>query len=82
MPLRNTFPKRRTKMIKIYNYEEISIDEIFARDIEDTSSIEKTVSEIIDNVKKNGDKALFEYADKFDGGAPDSLLVSEEEAEE
>ena len=33
-------------MIKIYNYDEISIDEIFARDIEDTSSVEKTVSEI------------------------------------
>ena len=69
-------------MIKIYNYEEISIDEIFARDIEDTSSIEKTVSEIIDNVRKNGDAALREYADKFDGGAPASLLVTEEEYEE
>ncbi len=69
-------------MIKIYNYDEISIDEIFARDIEDTSSIEKTVTEIIENVRKNGDKALFEYADKFDGGAPDSLLVTEDEYEE
>ena len=69
-------------MIKIYNYEEISIDEIFARDIEDTSSIEKTVTEIIENVRKNGDKALMEYADKFDGGAPENLLVSEEEYEE
>lgn len=69
-------------MIKIYNYEEISIDEIFARDIEDTSSIEKTVSEIIDNVRKNKDAALCEYADKFDGGAPASLLVTEEEYEE
>jgi len=69
-------------MIKIYNYEEISIDEIFARDIEDTSAIEKTVSEIIENVKKNGDKALLEYADKFDGGAPENLLVSEEEYED
>jgi len=69
-------------MIKIYNYEEISIDEIFARDIEDTSAIEKTVSETIENVKKNGDKALLEYADKFDGGAPENLLVSEEEYED
>ena len=69
-------------MIKIYNYEEISIDEIFARDIEDTSSIEKTVAEIIENVKSSGDRALMEYADKFDGGAPESLLVSEEEYEE
>ena len=69
-------------MIKIYNYDEISIDEIFARDIEDTSAIENTVSEIIANVRKNGDAALKEYADKFDGGAPENLLVSEEEYEE
>ena len=34
-------------MIKIYNYEEISIDEIFARDIEDTSAIENIVKEAI-----------------------------------
>ena len=66
-------------MIKIYNYEDITIDEIFARDIEDTSSIENTVAEIIANVRKNGDEALRFYADKFDGGAPDSLLVTEEE---
>ena len=69
-------------MIKIYNYDEISIDEIFARDIEDTSAIENTVSEIIENVRKNGDAALREYAEKFDGGAPENLLVSEEEYEE
>ena len=36
-------------MIKIYNYDEISIDEVFARDIEDTSSIEKTVSAILEH---------------------------------
>lgn len=66
-------------MIKIYNYEEISIDEIFARNTEDTSSIEKTVTEIIENVRENGDEALRLYADKFDGGAPESLLVTEEE---
>lgn len=69
-------------MIKIYNYEEINIDEIFARDIEDTSSIEKTVAQIIENVRENGDDALRFYADKFDGGAPESLLVTEEEYEE
>ena len=69
-------------MIKIYNYEEINIDEIFARDIEDTSSIEKTVAQIIENVRENGDEALRFYADKFDGGAPENLLVTEEEYEE
>ena len=69
-------------MIKIFNYDEISIDDIFARDVEDTSSIEKTVSEIIENVRKNGDEALRFYAEKFDGGAPECLLVTEEEYDE
>ena len=69
-------------MIKIYNYEEISIDEIFARNTEDTSSIEKTVTDIIENVRKNGDEALRFYAEKFDGSAPENLLVTEEEYEQ
>ena len=28
---------------------------------------EKTVSEILNNVRNNGDKAVFEYTEKFDG---------------
>ena len=69
-------------MIKIYDYEKINIDEIFARESEDTSSIENTVCEIIDNVRKNGDEALRFYADKFDGGAASNLEVTKEEIEE
>jgi len=67
-------------MIKIYKYGEVSPSEIFARAVApcDVSGI---VSEIIDNVKKNGDKALFEYTEKFDKVKLDSLLVSEEEIE-
>ena len=66
-------------MIKIYDYDKISIDDVFERQIEDTSKIEETVSEIIANVRKNGDDALRFYADKFDGGAPDAIEVSKEE---
>ncbi len=68
-------------MIKIFDYDKISLDDIFARESEDTSSIENTVSEIIENVKKNGDEALRFYADKFDGGAPESIEVTKEEIE-
>ena len=66
-------------MIKIYDYDKISIDDVFERQIEDTSKIEETVTEIINNVRKNGDDALRFYADKFDGGAPESLEVTKEE---
>ena len=66
-------------MIKIYDYDKISIDDVFERQIEDTSKITEIVTEIIDNVRKNGDDALRFYADKFDGGAPECLEVSKEE---
>lgn len=45
---------------------------------------EKTVSEIIENVKTNGDAALFDYTEKFDRCSigPDTIRVSEEEKQE
>ena len=65
-------------MIKIYKDGTLSTEEIMSRDGEgfDASAI---VREIIANVRKNGDAALMEYCEKFDGGAPESLLVSAEE---
>ncbi|OAK70197.1 histidinol dehydrogenase [Lederbergia galactosidilytica] len=39
----------------------------------------KTVRSIIENVRQNGDTALQEYMEKFDGGAPKNLVVTEEE---
>lgn len=44
---------------------------------------EKTVSDIIENVRNNGDKAVFEYTEKFDGYkyTKDTIRVSEEEIE-
>ena len=65
-------------MIKIYKDDTLSTEEIMSRDGEgfDASAI---VREIIANVRKNGDAALREYCEKFDGGAPESLLVSAEE---
>ncbi|MGN0732757.1 MAG: histidinol dehydrogenase [Emergencia sp.] len=54
---------------------------MFAR--EDTfSGVTDVVTEIIENVKTNGDKALFEYGKKFDKAELESLEVSEEEFEE
>ncbi len=68
-------------MIKIMKYGEISKDEIFARQ-EQTIDVSQIVRDIIDNVRKNGDKAVLEYNLKFDGAQLDSLEVSEEEIEE
>jgi histidinol dehydrogenase len=68
-------------MIKIYKYGEVSNDEIFARD-NIAPDVEGVVAEIIANVIKNKDKALFEYCEKFDKATLTSLEVSESEIEE
>ena len=68
-------------MIKIYNQNEISIQEILERS-EQTVDVEGIVSDIIKNVKENGDKALVEYCKKFDGAVDDIIEVTEEEIEE
>lgn len=65
-------------MIRILKCGEVENKEIFAR-TPSKINVEKTVSEIIENVKKNGDKALFEYCEKFDGARLSSLLVSKDE---
>ena len=55
--------------------------EIFARN-ETISSVEDIVFDIIQDVRKNGDKALFAYAEKFDKAKLDSLVVSQEEIDD
>jgi histidinol dehydrogenase len=48
----------------------------------DSSSLHASVSEILDNVKTNGDKALREYALRFDKTQINELQVSEKEFSE
>ncbi|MCC8195382.1 MAG: histidinol dehydrogenase [Ruminococcus sp.] len=66
-------------MMKIYNYSEAS-DEIFKKPV-DSMSVADTVSEIIANVKANGDRALKEYSLKFDKTEIEDFRVSDEEIE-
>ena len=68
-------------MIKILKYGEVKNEEIFAR-TDPKVDVEGIVSEIIENVKTNGDKALFEYCKKFDKADLTSLVVSQEEIDE
>ena len=68
-------------MIKILKYGEVTNDEIFAR-TEDAANVEAAVTQIIENVKANGDKALYEYCEKFDGAKLTSLLVTQAEIDE
>ena len=68
-------------MIKIMKYGEVPNSEIFARYVPKTD-VAGTVSEIIENVRKNGDAALFAYCEKFDKAKLSSLVVSKEEIDE
>lgn len=68
-------------MIKIMKYGDVPADEIFAR-TEPTVNVEGIVTEIIANVRKNGDAALYEYCEKLDKAKLTSLQVSGEEIEE
>ena len=45
----------------------------------DDEQVKSAVMSIMEDVKKNGDKALFEYERRFDGSDLTSLFVSEEE---
>ena len=65
-------------MIRILDYNAIDNDAIIAspKPINDVSGI---VKEIIETVRKEGDEALFDYAERFDKVRLTSLRVSEEE---
>lgn len=66
-------------MIKIMNIENTEIKDILTRDINLETGVEDIVSGVIENVKQNGDKALFEYCERFDGAKLSCLEVSKEE---
>ncbi len=68
-------------MIKIFKYNEVTAKEIFAR-TESTINVEVIVSDIINNVRTNGDSALYEYCEKFDNAKLDNLIVTKDEIDE
>ncbi len=68
-------------MIKIFEYSSLNNDEIFDR-INPTADVSGIVSGIIEDVRKNGDAALYKYCEKFDKATLTSLEVSEEEINE
>ncbi len=66
-------------MIKIYDSKEFSRAQLLERTFPESPAVDAIVRDIIDNVIKNGDSALFEYGEKFDGAKLDMLEVTNEE---
>ncbi len=48
----------------------------------DNKELEDIVRNILDRVKNEGDRALYEYTEKFDGVSPKSIRVAQEEIRE
>ncbi len=68
-------------MIKIYEYGQVENKEIFAR-MAPKANVEEIVTDIINDVRENGDDALYRYCEKFDGAKLDSLEVTKAEFDE
>ena len=68
-------------MIRIIDYKSIDRAEILDRK-ENVFNVADTVTEIIKNVRANGDKALLDYCERFDRVKLESLEVTAEEIDE
>ena len=68
-------------MIKIMKYGQVPNSEIFAR-VSEKTNVEDVVAGILADVKENGDAALLQYCEKFDGtSAADGFTLEVSEAE-
>ena len=68
-------------MIRIYEFDKLSPEEILNRDIQAEEDVSAAVDAVLVEVRTKGDAALFAYTEKFDGVALTDLQVSEAEIE-
>lgn len=70
------------RITRIGNIDKKMIDAQLDREEASFEAVDKTVKEIIENVKRSGDEALIRYTEQFDGVSLHSLKVSEQEVRE
>ncbi len=68
-------------MIEILDFSKVKKEEIFAR-VTNQVDVSEIVADIIENVKRGGDKAVLEYTARFDKAELKSLEVTKEEIDE
>ena len=68
-------------MIRIYEFDKLSPEEILNRDIQAEEDVSAAVDAVLAEVRTKGDAALFAYTEKFDGVTLTDLQVSEAEIE-
>ncbi|RVU02681.1 histidinol dehydrogenase [Mucilaginibacter limnophilus] len=72
-------------MMIVYNYSELSkqdIQKLVQRNVDPANEIRAVVEEVIANVQQHGDRALFDFADRFDKVKLDKLYLDKTELEE
>ncbi len=75
-------------MIKIMEYSDAEgkklVEALLSRSQLEYGNVQETVNDILADIRKNGDKALFEYTKRFDKADinADSLVVTKEEIKE
>ena len=69
-------------MIKMFDLNTMTLEEILDRTEEETVDVTDIVTGIIDTVRQKGDQALLEYAKKFDKADLNNLVVTQEEIDE
>ena len=65
--------------MELLRYNDIDVDEVVKRSEEDVNSVVPIVSEILEDVSKNGDSAVNKYTRKFDNVDVEKLRVTDEE---
>ena len=68
--------------MEILNYNDINLAETIKRSEQDVNNVIGTVSDILSDVKENGDVGLNKYTEKFDRVKITQLQVSKEEIKE
>ncbi len=66
-------------MIPILKLEELTPEQILNRDIQAEENVSAAVDAVIADVRQNGDAALLQYTEKFDGVKLSDLRVSDQE---
>jgi histidinol dehydrogenase len=71
--------------MKTYNFSDLSeaqIQQLIQRNVDAANEIRSTVEEIIQQVRSHGDRALFDYAHRFDKVQLQKLYIGKEELSE
>ena len=68
--------------MEILKYSDIELLETIKRSEQDVNNVLDIVSDILDNVKENGDQAIRQYTEKFDGVTIENLKVAKDKIEE